>query len=74
MKAYPAKESKWNEIAQDFITVNHTGMDLRDYFAARAMQYFASDALFYGDDTDEEYILTAKLCYRYADAMIEARK
>ena len=49
-------------------------MDLRDYFAARAMQYFASDAIFYGDDTDEEYILTAKLCYRYADAMIEARK
>jgi len=53
---------------------NDPGMDLRDYFAARAMQYFASDALFYGDDTDEEYILTAKLCYRYADAMMEARK
>jgi hypothetical protein len=67
MKAFPATTNK--DIYRDMM-----GMDLRDYFAARAMQYFASDALFYGDDTDEEYILTAKLCYRYADAMMEARK
>ena len=76
MKAFPTdrlgviKDSRGisiNEAQQD-------GMDLRDYFAGKAMQYFATDALFYGDDTDEEYILTAKLCYRYADAMMEARK
>ena len=44
------------------------GMDLRDYFAAKAMQGFIT-----GDfDLYEDEIVTR--AYRIADAMMEARK
>ncbi len=42
------------------------GMDLRDYFAAKAMQKFESS----GHSINE----IAKLAYKMADAMMEARK
>ena len=45
---------------------NQDGMDLRDYFAAKAMQKFESS----GHSINE----IAKLAYKMADAMIEARK
>jgi hypothetical protein len=42
------------------------GMDLRDYFAAKAMQKFESS----GHSINE----IATLAYKMADAMMEARK
>ena len=45
-----------------------TGMTLRDYFAAKAMQ-----GLLTSDDIDVSYA-TAVLCYRMADAMMKARE
>lgn len=50
---------------------NHSGMTLRDYFAAKAVQgMFAAD-------TSESYISAerkASLAYEMADAMMKARK
>jgi hypothetical protein len=46
-----------------------TGMTLRDYFAAKAMQ--AKDFTVRPYDTTDE---TAKDCYRMADAMLKARE
>ena len=42
------------------------GMDLRDYFAAKAMQ-----AVY---PSDYDYKTTARMAYEVADAMLEARK
>jgi len=48
------------------------GMDLRDYFAAKAMQgMFANSATKQVERTDLP--IFAKFCYEMADAMIEAR-
>jgi hypothetical protein len=44
------------------------GMDLRDYFAAKAMQSILSDN--FGDT----YAQLTKISYMVADAMMEARK
>ena len=45
-----------------------TGMTLRDYFAAKAMQRLLTD-----DEIDVSYA-TAVLSYRMADAMLKARE
>jgi len=53
------------------------GMSLRDYFAAKAMQSYASDeafgdaCTFMGKDFNEEVARTA---YQIADAMLKARE
>jgi hypothetical protein len=47
---------------------NPQGMTLRDYFAAKALQ-----RLLTSDDVDISYA-TALVCYRMADAMMEARE
>lgn len=60
MKAFPVT-SKYDE---------NNGMDLRDYFAAKAIPSLVK--------TFENHITTpddvAKLAYKYADAMIKARE
>ena len=60
MKAFP-KTSSYDE---------NNGMDLRDYFAAKAMPSLVK--------TFENHITTpddvAKLAYKYADAMMKARE
>lgn len=68
MKAYPAKESKWNEIAQDFITINHTGMELRDYFASKVLPSVIQHW------PNADFIGAAEIAYQYADAMMDARQ
>ena len=63
MKAFPAYE--WNENHKQMMAVG--GMDLRDYFAAKAMQGFlteSGDVIFDGLAIDS---------YRVADAMMKAR-
>lgn len=57
----------------------HTGMTLRDYFAAKCMQgdiatQDASDMGYYDDDTTvEQLVKRAEFYYRMADAMLKAR-
>ena len=45
------------------------GMDLRDYFAAKAMQGFAADP-----DWQSGADKAAETAYRWADAMMKARE
>lgn len=50
------------------------GMDLRDYFAAKAMQgMLASKGVIYNKNADEDDANGAKRAYKIADAMMKAR-
>ena len=55
-KAFPVTTDK----------VLQEGMDLRDYFAAKAMELFIGNGKYYVEET-------AKLAYEQADAMMKAR-
>ncbi len=62
-------EDKTNELAFPSNT-RHTGMTLRDYFAAKALV-----ALLMADGTQPPaFVLRAKEAYLLADAMLEARR
>ena len=71
MKAFP------NQLEMiDHCTFRETmkgGMDLRDYFAAKAMQGFLSNAFLAKKDPMPRDTM-ASLSYKLADAMMEARK
>jgi hypothetical protein len=67
MKAFPSSEP----IYQDNVigVKQSTGMDLRDYFAAKAMQAMLVNR------NEASYLQDMpKICYQWADAMLEARK
>jgi hypothetical protein len=49
--------------------ITEQGMTLRDYFAAKAMQ-----ALLGNPEIDGEPSAYSQLAYKYADAMLKARK
>lgn len=75
--AFPAP----SEMDQDDVNkvIKHKGMTLRDYFAAKAMAGdFAAQNELCGEidnDTPYEWMLgRAKLFYRMADAMMQARE
>jgi hypothetical protein len=55
----------------------HTGMTLRDYFAAKAMQVLMAETNGEGDDIPGaprwESHNVAELAYEHADAMLEER-
>jgi len=63
MKAFPSEHKEY----KDGYTVAQDGMDLRDYFAAKAMQGMVFKI--------EEYYLEylAMQSYKIADAMMKAR-
>jgi hypothetical protein len=75
MKAFPTTYRNYDES----ISHNCTGMDLRDYFAAKAMQGMATwdikimDKLAkdFGEDADK-YL--ARNAYAIADAMMKVRE
>jgi hypothetical protein len=75
MKAFPTAADNGHSDNQD-------GMDLRDYFAAKAFQSLISNALpdcvYYTMENQTrieiEVELLAKDAYLFADAMMEARK
>jgi len=49
---------------------DRSGMTLRDYFAAKAMQgYLTSQSTW----TKKRFVIYAKISYEMADAMMEAR-
>ena len=74
MSAFPTqksiganKEGTWIEE-----TPGQSGMTLRDYFAAKALQNFRDQI---GSQSDQEWFdLMAKGAYRVADAMMKARE
>ena len=63
MKDYPIKAFPYEESY-----MNH-GMDLRDYFAAKAMQALLNSSYYQSADDDK----IAEYSYEAADAMMEAR-
>ena len=62
MKAFPRADGKFDSRKRDEL-----GMDLRDYFAAKAMQGYMND--YYDFDPIER----AERAYIQADAMMKAR-
>lgn len=64
MKAFPTLKDNGHITSQD-------GMDLRDYFAAKAMQAIISSS---HHNEDIYKAVCASWAYEIADAMMEARK
>jgi len=60
MKAFPRADMKFNSLIPDEL-----GMDLRDYFAAKAM----TECIGWGQPDE-----ISKKAYEYADAMMKARE
>lgn len=48
------------------------GMSLRDYFAAKAMPILIN--LLRREDKDDGYLIVSVIAYKFADAMLKARK
>ena len=65
MKAFPTV----NWVQQHGQPPNDEGMDLRDYFAAKAMQSLSNN-----NDMEDLEDVFAEQAYRIADAMMKARK
>jgi len=65
MKAFPRADMKFNSFVSDEL-----GMDLRDYFAAKAMQGMLSENSGIRYPTDE----LVDFAYKVADAMMKARE
>lgn len=56
---------------------SHQGMDLRDYFAAKALPAVIADeeTLDLANEIDEDFALcAASIAYKFADAMMQVRK
>ena len=81
MKAFPTPAFSINDEARVTAVGGEGGMDLRDYFAAKALstrlgQY---DFTFFEDDENEKEgdtfaLIIAKNAYEMADAMLKARE
>jgi hypothetical protein len=67
--AFPFSDVAEKSTGGTIVYTSGCGMSLRDYFAAKALQGFASDP-----DCDCSVSLIAKIAYEWADAMLEARK
>ena len=66
MKAFPAS-SKYND--------EYNGMDLRDYFAAKALQSIITDGKLGDRLKHDDYIKkVSEMSYEYADSMMKARE
>lgn len=65
MKAFPTTYRNYDES----ILSDCSGMTLRDYFAAKAMQALVAKTI----DDNENVEVAAEAAYMFADAMLEAR-
>jgi len=77
MKAFPTPTFSINNEARVTAVGGDGGMDLRDYFAAKAMQailptYDIQDV--FENENTELSLFVAKDAYALADAMIKARQ
>ena len=68
-KAFPHSTVKYDEWTGQRIEKPHPGMDLRDYFAGKALQGFCT-----GGTKGDPIHTIADLAYGLADAMMRARK
>jgi hypothetical protein len=71
--AFPAEED--TEYPSSVVTTKHQGMTLRDYFATHVMQGMLAGMLADGSDlSTDEALITARMAYLHADAMLKARR
>ena len=71
------KEMKTLPRSELFETFAIKGMDLRDYFAAKAMQEFiriSRDNYNHGNPSEGGFSWVSEMSYKQADAMIKARE
>lgn len=66
--AFPTNESNYEKIWSS------TGMTLRDYFAAKAMQAMISNQSIIDSDSDGAVNFAASASYKFSDAMLKARE
>jgi hypothetical protein len=71
MKAFPSKEYVQTSDEGIMAEVHYGGMDLRDYFAAKAMQGICANSEANREWTEKD---VAEFSYRQADAMMKARE
>ena len=71
MKAFPEIKYVAPQGMGSHVMAIEGGMDLRDYFAAKAMQGMLSNAAF---DTIEGMMNVSVVAYMMADAMMKARE
>jgi len=81
MKAFPTHSINVSDEARVTAIGGEGGMDLRDYFAAKALSTILGqyDFTFFEDDEDEKEgdtfaLIIAKNAYEMADAMMKARE
>jgi len=78
MKAFPHTFEELVAIKEDRVqkgTVIHEGMDLRDYFAAKAMQgMLAHTGVVYGKTASLDDSAGSIRAYEIADKMLKARE
>ena len=78
MKAFPTPTFSINDEARVTAVGGEGGMDLRDYFAAKAMQVLMAETDGEHDDLPGaprwESHQVAELAYDHADAMMKARQ
>ena len=67
MKAFPSDKFEIDAYGVKQPMGKNEGMDLRDYFAAKAMQLYVGEG-----NTDKESV--ARWSYEIADAMMKARE
>ena len=70
MKAFPSKNAPYY-INNEGASLHQAGMDLRDYFAAKAMQALLSSP---NCDKEVNASLICAYSYTFADEMIKARE
>ena len=74
MKAFPRLKYLSDDVNGNYDAVyEDEGMDLRDYFAAKAMQFLINKEVSNSLTSDRRKII-AKRSYKMADTMMEARK
>lgn len=77
--AFPREDYQANGHERGFERLGQEGMSLRDYFAAKAMQGYLSNAWQAkemdetGDTSSEQMALVAEAAYCMADAMLKSR-
>ena len=68
MKAFPTEHA-----IAGMMDLKSDGMDLRDYFAAKALEFSLQDVGIVGVADIEEIEIAVNLAYKIADAMIKER-
>lgn len=71
--AFPYEYDRDDNVGGTFRDIE-SGMTLRDYFAAKAMQAMISNPSIIDNDSDGAINYASSAAYKFADAMLKARE